>query len=41
MSSAAASLIAEYGAAAATIDLTIYEPDPALWRPGFERRRKP
>jgi len=23
------------------IVITVYEPDPALWEPGFERRRKP
>ena len=26
---------------ATTVVVTVYEPDPALWRPGFERRRKP
>ena len=24
-----------------TIVVTVYEPDPALWRPGFRRRRRP
>jgi hypothetical protein len=23
-----------------TIVVTVYEPDPALWRPGFRRRRR-
>lgn len=23
-----------------TIVITVYEPDPALWEPGFERRRR-
>ncbi|MEZ5864577.1 MAG: DUF4258 domain-containing protein [Geminicoccaceae bacterium] len=27
--------------AATTIVVTVYEPDPALWRPGFRKRRKP
>ena len=25
----------------ATVVVTVYEPDPALWMPGFRRRRKP
>jgi hypothetical protein len=24
-----------------TIVVTVYEPDPALWQPGFRRRRRP
>lgn len=32
---------AEDVAAATTIAVTVYEPDPLQWRPGFERRRKP
>lgn len=28
-------------AAATTIVVTVYEPEPSLWRPGFKRRRKP
>ncbi len=24
-----------------TIVVTVYEPDPALWRPGFRQRRRP
>jgi hypothetical protein len=24
-----------------TIVVTVYEPDPALWHPGFRRRRRP
>ena len=32
---------AEDAAAATTIVVTVYEPDPLLWRPGFKRRRKP
>ena len=34
-------VVAEDAAAASTIVVTVYEPDPALWRPGFKRRRKP
>lgn len=34
-------VIALNTAAATTIVVTVYEPDPALWRPGFKRRRKP
>lgn len=31
---------ADNRAADETIVVTVYEPDPALWRPGFRRRRK-
>ena len=34
-------VVAEDVVAATTIVVTVYEPDPALWRPGFKRRRKP
>lgn len=34
-------VIAEDTATATTIVVTVYEPDRALWRPGFKRRRKP
>ena len=32
---------AEDAAAGTTIVVTVDEPDPSLWRPGFERPRKP
>ncbi len=34
-------VVAENAADATTIVVTVYEPDPTLWRPGFKRRRKP
>jgi len=33
-------VVAENRAADELIVVTVYEPDPALWRPGFRRRRK-
>jgi hypothetical protein len=30
---------ADNNAAHETIVITVYEPDPALWKPGFEERR--
>lgn len=34
-------VIAKDAADATTIVVTVYEPDAALWRPGFKRRRLP
>jgi hypothetical protein len=34
-------VVAEDVAASVAIVVTVYEPDPAQWRPGFKRRRKP
>jgi hypothetical protein len=34
-------VVAEDVASATTIIVTVHEPDPVLWRPGFKRRRKP
>jgi hypothetical protein len=33
-------VVADDAADATTVVVTVYEPDPALWRPGFKRRRK-
>lgn len=33
-------VLAEDDAEATTIIVTVYEPDPTLWRHGFKRRRK-
>lgn len=32
--------VAEDAAGGPTIVITVYEPDPVLWQPGFRRRRK-
>jgi hypothetical protein len=34
-------VLAENTPEATTIVVTVYEPSPALWRPGFRKRRKP
>ncbi len=34
-------VVAEDVGASVAIVVTVYEPDRALWRPGFKRRRKP
>lgn len=34
-------LVADAMAERQTIVITVYEPDPARWRPGFRRRRRP
>jgi hypothetical protein len=34
-------VVADDAASATAIVVTVYEPDPALWQPGFKRRRKP
>ena len=33
-------VVADDAAASLSIIVTVYEPDPALWHPGFRRRRK-
>jgi hypothetical protein len=34
-------LVADATAERQTIVITVYEPDPVLWWPGFRRRRRP
>ena len=34
-------VVAGDAAASVAIVVTVYEPDRAIWRPGFKRRRKP
>ena len=34
-------VVADDVGAATIVVVTVYEPDPALWRAGFRRRRKP
>ena len=33
-------VVAEHAARQETIVITVYEPDPSRWEPGFERRRR-
>ena len=34
-------VVADDSRADETIVITVYEPDPELWEPGFRRRRRP